>query len=295
MTEVFIYIALALFGASLGSFIAASVWRIRARQLEADKKSGQEYDKKEYATLKKLLGKKASKDRSQCLHCHKPLRWYELIPVVSWVSQRGKCRACGGFIGWFEIIAEVGLAAFFVLSYALWPPALDTPLDVSHFILWLAAGTVMALLFAYDAKWFLLPDVAMIALIIIGAAITTLTAIGSANPAGVVASAAGAVAVLGGLYGLLYFGSKGKWVGFGDVILGVGLGLLLSNWQLALVALFMANFIGCLIVIPLMATGKLKRNAHVPFGPLLIAGTIVAWFAGSAIIDWYIGGFGITF
>ncbi|UTX51283.1 prepilin peptidase [Candidatus Saccharibacteria bacterium TM7i] len=295
MTEVFIYSALALFGAALGSFVTATVWRIRARQLESDKKAGEEYHPKEYATLKKLLGKKTAEDRSQCLHCHKTLSWYELIPVVSWVVQRGKCRSCKKFIGWFEVLAEVGLAVFFVLSYALWPTALSTPLEVTHFVLWLIGGVIMALLFAYDMKWFLLPDVPMIVLIIIGLAVTVLTAVTSDNVTGSLLSAAGAVAALGGLYALLYYGSKGRWVGFGDVILGVGLGLLLADWRLALVALFMANFIGCLFVIPLMIAGKLKRNSHVPFGPLLIAGAVVAWFAGPALIEWYVGGMGFTF
>ncbi len=295
MTEVIIYTALILFGASLGSFIAATVWRIRARQLEADKRAGDEYDKKEHKTLSALLGKKAAEDRSQCLHCHKTLQWYELIPVVSWVVQRGKCRSCKKPIGWFEITSEVGLAAFFVASYALWPLALGTPLEVTHFILWLTAGAVMALLFAYDMKWFLLPDMAMIALIVLGLAITGITAASAPEFWPALASAGGAVVALGGLYAALHYGSKGRWVGFGDVILGVGLGLLLADWRLALVALFMANFIGCLVVIPLMIAGKLKRNAHVPFGPLLIAGAVVAWFFGRAIIDWYIGGMGLTF
>ncbi len=295
MAEVIIYTALILIGASHGSFIAATVWRIRARQLEADKQAGDEYDKKEHKTLSALLGKKTADDRSQCLHCHKTLQWYELIPVVSWVVQRGKCRSCKKPIGWFEITSEVGLAAFFVASYALWPLALGTPLEVTHFILWLAAGAIMALLFAYDMKWFLLPDMAMIALIVLGLAITGITAASAPEFWPALASAGGAVVALGGLYAALHYGSKGRWVGFGDVILGVGLGLLLADWRLALVALFMANFIGCLVVIPLMIAGKLKRNAHVPFGPLLIAGAVVAWFFGRAIIDWYIGGMGLTF
>lgn len=295
MTEVIIYTALVLFGASLGSFIAATVWRIRARQLEADKRAGEEYDKQEYKVLSSLLGKKTANDRSQCLHCNKVLHWYELLPVVSWVVQRGKCRSCKKPIGWFEIASEVGLAAFFVLSYALWPLALSTPLEIAHLILWLVAGTVMLLLFAYDMKWFLLPDVPMMMLIAVGLAVTGITAAAAPAVWPALASVAGAVAALGGLYAALYYGSRGRWVGFGDVILGVGLGLLLADWKLALVALFMANFIGCLIVIPLMVVGRLKRNAHVPFGPLLIAGAIVAWFFGRAIIDWYIGGMGLSF
>ena len=292
MIEVLIYVALVLFGASLGSFAAATVWRFRARQLSYDKKVGREYDKKEFAVLKQLLGKKTTEDRSQCLHCHKPLKWFELIPVVSWAVQGGKCRGCKKFIGWFEILAEVGMAAFFVLSYALWPMALTTPLEITHFILWLIAGIVMALIFAYDLKWFLIPDVLLAAMTILGIAVGSVVAFGSSDVWSVTSSVALSGVALGGLYLALFYLSKGKWVGSGDGLLGVGLGFLLADWKLALVALFMANFIGCLIVIPLMIAGKLKRNARVPFGPLLIAGTVVAWFFGNPIIDWYMGGLG---
>ena len=99
--------------------------------------------------------------------------------------------------------------------------------------------------------------------------------------------------MLAGLYAVLYGASRGRWVGFGDVKLGVGLGLLLISWELAFVALFLANFIGCLIVIPLMLAKKLKRTSRIPFGPLLIMGTILAWFVGTPLLAWYMGGLGL--
>ena len=55
----------------------------------------------------------------------------------------------------------------------------------------------------------------------------------------------------------------------------------------------MANFIGCLIVIPLLAAKKVERTSHIPFGPLLIAGAIVTWFVGWYILDWYLATLGI--
>jgi prepilin signal peptidase PulO-like enzyme (type II secretory pathway) len=94
--------------------------------------------------------------------------------------------------------------------------------------------------------------------------------------------------ILSGLYFALYQISKGKWVGFGDVKLGLGLALLLADWRFAFIALFAANLIGCIIVLPSMARGKLKRDSHVPFGPLLIIGSIIALLAGNYLISWYI-------
>ena len=287
MNEVIVYVALILFGAALGSFAAATVWRLRARQLVADKAAGEEYDKKEYKRLKKIIASPLE-DHSQCLHCSYKLKWYDLIPVVSWLSLKGKCRNCRKPIGWFEFIMEVGVAAFFVLSYVLWPGGVQSGLEIAHFVLWLVAGVIMAMLFAYDAKWFLLPDRLTVALAIVGAGIVAVVAAQTGDIGGTIVSALTSVAILSGHYAVLFFVSRGAWVGFGDVKLGIGLALILVDWQLAVAALFLANFIGCLIVIPLLATGKLKRNAHVPFGPLLIAGAITAWFIGWPILNWYL-------
>jgi prepilin signal peptidase PulO-like enzyme (type II secretory pathway) len=283
--EPVIYFALVLFGLCLGSFAGATVWRLRAHQLETDKKAGEEYDKKEYASLKKLLGKKTAQDRSRCLHCGYELKWYDLIPLVSWLSLKGKCRSCKKSIGYFEPIMELGTAAFFVVSYAFWPFPLTTPFEIAHLGIWLIAGVIMAVLWAYDAKWYLLPDRYSLALTIAGVAAVLV----STHTIDGLLSVLGAVAIMAGLYGVLFFVSKGRWVGFGDVKLGLGLGLLLGDWMTAFLALFLANFIGCLIVIPLLAMKKLKRNSRVPFGPLLIVGTIIAFLWGQQLLNWYLG------
>lgn len=282
--ELFWYLVLILSGLVLGSFAGATVWRLRARQLIADKKAGEAVDKAELKKLTKLTKQPLSKDRSVCLHCGYTLRWYDLIPLVSWLSLGGKCRNCRRPIGVFEPLMEIGTALFFVASYALWPIDIDTTTALITFISWLVAGVGLTILFAYDAKWFLLPDavnytVAGVALVGVIAA-----AVGSADPALVLLNAAGGVAVLSGIYLVIYLVSRGRWIGFGDVKLGVGLGLLVADWQLALVALFLANLVGCLFVIPLMAIGKLKRTSYVPFGPLLIIGMILAQFFGAQLL-----------
>lgn len=292
MDELIVYVALVLLGVCLGSFGGATVWRLRAKQLAYDKAHKEPYDKKEFARLKKLTQKKSLSDRSQCLHCGYQLKWYDLIPVISWLSLRGKCRNCHKPIGWFELLMEVGVALFFVLSYVFWPGGVQSGPEIAHFSLWLAAGVVMAMLFAYDVKWFLLPNSLNAILAVIGLGIVAVSAVETQDVGGTIISALGALAVLSGLYGVLYLVSKGRWVGLGDVKLGVGLAFILVDWQLALIALFLANFIGCLIVIPLLASKKLKRDSHVPFGPMLIAGTVFAWFIGWGILEFYLSGIG---
>lgn len=293
MEQFIIYLALVLVGACFGSFAGATVWRMRAKQLQYDKDHKEPYDHGEYTLLKKLITKNKLKDRSQCLSCHHPLKWYELIPIVSWLAQRGKCRACKQPIGRFELIIELGVVAYFVLSYMLWPGGITTGLDAAQFGIWLAAGVVMAILFAYDAKWFLLPDVGTIVLAVLGLASVGVTAAQTGDLGGTLLSTLISVGILGGLYAALFTASRGQWVGFGDVKLGAALGLLLADWQLALVALFLANFVGCLIVIPGMVTKKLTRTSRIPFGPLLIVGAVLSLFIGHAILDWYLLGIGI--
>lgn len=293
MNEFVVYLALVLIGACFGSFAGATVWRLRAKQLEYEKKHKEPYDHKEYKRLKKLLGKKTTDDRSVCLECGHALKWHDLIPIVSWLVLRGKCRNCKHPIGYFELLIELGMVAFFVLSYAFWPMGIQNGLDIAYFVLWLVAGVAMAILFAYDAKWFLLPDGAVITLGVAALGMVGISAAQSQDVGGVVVNALLSVGVLGGLYGVLHAVSRGRWVGFGDVKLGAALGLLLADWKLAAVALFLANFIGCLIVLPPLVMKKLKPSSHIPFGPLLIAGAVLTWFAGQPILNWYLGIIGV--
>lgn len=289
LMEYIIVAGLAVIGLILGSFAAATVWRLRARQLVEDKKAGEKVDAKEYKRLVPLTRETRRSDRSRCLHCGHMLAWNDLLPLVSWLSLRGRCRYCKERIGSFEPLMELGMAALFVGSYLLWPLSLAMPLGVAQFALWLIAVVMLVILLAYDAKWFLLPDRVMWPLIVVGAVFAVLTVAGSPQIGPALATLAVAIVVLSGLYLLLWIVSKGQWIGFGDVKLGLALALLLGQWQLAFLALFAANLIGCLLVIPGMMAGKISRTTRVPFGPLLIVGMLVAFFFGGLIIDWYMG------
>lgn len=279
---------LTVFGLGFGSFAGATVWRLRARQLLEDKEAGEKISKSEFQKLQPLTKVTFSSDRSQCLHCHHQLAWYDLVPLVSWVSTGGKCRYCNKKIGWFEPAIELGVALIFVVSYVCWPQPLDSFLGVLQFGLWLIGCVGLAVLFAYDLRWFLLPNIVMFPLIAVAAMYAIISIIQAPDTVSAVFSLVVSIAILSGLYLLLWVTSKGKWIGFGDVKLGLVLALFLGDWRLAFVALFVANFIGCLLVIPGLVTGRLSRSTRVPFGPLLIVGGVVAMLAGQPIIDWYV-------
>ncbi len=258
------YFALSLFiiGLCLGSFVNAAVWRIKHKK-------------------DMLL------ERSECTKCHYKLAWYDLIPVFSWVFLKGKCRKCHKPISPQYPLVELAVGAFFVASLAFWPYGFDTVNHLLQFGIWLSAGVALAILFVYDLRWLILPDRVVFPLIGLGAAMATLFAIEADSISYFMFSLLGSVAILSGFYFLLYVISKGKWVGFGDIKLGLGLALLLADWQLALLAFFLANLIGTLVFAPALSTGKIKRTSHIPFGPFLIAGFVIAGLFGHEIIQWY--------
>lgn len=288
MNTFIIYLALVLSGLIFGSFAGAMIWRLRARQLKDDKANGEIINKAEYDRLHKLTQNRMLRDKSQCLHCSYKLRWYDMIPIVSWLALDGKCRNCHHKIGYLEPLIEIGLATFFVVSFMFWPYQLETSLQITRFIVWLFSGVGLAILFAYDIKWFLLPDKINFLVIGLGTLTSIIVILEADDYIGAFYSLIGSGVILSGIYLVLYLISKGRWIGFGDVKLGLGLALLLADWRLAFIALFAANLIGCIIVIPGMIMGKLKRDSHVPFGPLLIVGAIVAALAGPYLADIYL-------
>ncbi|NCU38017.1 prepilin peptidase [Candidatus Saccharibacteria bacterium] len=280
MEQALTILLLAWTGLLLGSFAGAQVWRLRAAQLKEDKSSGEKVSEPEYAQLSALL-RPIAKDRSECLNCHHKLAWYDLVPVASWVLLGGRCRYCRNTIGIMEPFTELGTMALFVISYLAWPVPLMLPVDVATFVVWLIVCIVMVILFVYDAKWSLLPFKINI-LFIITSALFLALAVYSGLASDVTAlSIVLSLAIVAGLYFLF---SLAGWSGLGDSILGIGLALLLAKWELAFLAVFLANLLGTLMLIPLLISNKLQRGLHIPFGPFLITGTIIAYLWGSQII-----------
>jgi prepilin signal peptidase PulO-like enzyme (type II secretory pathway) len=301
---------LALLGLCMGSFAGATVWRLRGRELLADEadydrlvmetKQGVRLSNESTELLAELENCRSERMRElvrlrpivRPVHedhsrCHHQLAWYDLLPLISWMSTRGRCRYCKKTIGWFEPLMEAGTAAIFVASTILWPVSLTSVTSVGIFGLWLISVVMLVILFAYDFKWFLLPDSIMVPLIIVALLIALIRAVTDAHIINSLFDLAAAIVILSGIYWVLWKISRGVWVGYGDIKLGLALALLLGNWQLAFVALFSANLIGCLLVLPGMAMGKITRLTRVPFGPLLITGGLVALLSGQMIINWY--------
>lgn len=258
-----IAIILGLLGLCLGSFVNAFVWRLHE-------------------------GRDVVRERSECTSCHHILAWYDLIPVISWLWLRGKCRYCRAKIAWQYPLVELATAVVFVVSYVQWPFGSD-PASLVMLGLWLLMVVGLMTLIVYDARWYLLPDVVVLPLAAIGLVFGLIhySALMQLGFAQVGLELLYGMLSVGGIYGLLYAVSRGRWVGFGDVKLGVVMGLVLG-WQLGLLSIFIANLVGLIMIIPSLLTKRLSTRSHIPFGPFLIVGLIVALLWGEQLIRLYI-------
>lgn len=256
-------VVLIVLGAVFGSFAGATVWRIKK-------------------------DKTIVNDRSECEHCHHKLAALDLVPIISWIMLRGRCRYCHKAIGWTALALEIGLAAVFVTSFVFWPDQLISGLDWLSFGLWLVSLVLLAILFVYDLKWFILPDVVMYPLIASGLSLFLIRAVEQnwSLEQAFIQFLLGLLPVTG-LYGLLFIISKGRWIGDSDVIYGVFVGLVLG-WQLGLLVVFIANLLGLLVILPQLVTSKLERNAQIPFGPYLITATFICFLFGQQLVNWYL-------
>lgn len=287
MNVYLILLVLILVGSCMGSFAGAQVWRLRAKQVIDEKDSGEEYNKKDYKKLNKLTNNSILHDHSVCLNCSYKLKWYDMVPIISWLVLKGKCRKCHQPIGLIEILIEAGMLVFFITSYIFWPYQLNNWIQISQFIIWLIVGVGLSISFVYDAKWFLLPDVIGYPLIGLGLINSILVIITSDNITESILSIIGAIFILSGIYWIIYQISHGKWIGFGDIKLGIALALMLADWKLAYLTLLSANLLGCLILIPSLFTKKLNFKSHIPFGPLFIMGFVISGLFGYFIINLY--------
>ena len=255
-------LALVILGLCFGSFVNALVWRIHKNRNFVS-------------------------ERSECTHCHHVLAWYDLIPVASWVMLRGKCRYCHKKIDDSPIV-ELLTAVVFVASYLAWPFGFETA-GLVLFGFWLIALVLLVALAVYDKRWYLLPNSMVFPLVAVGVAIgvTRFIFVEGSEVWQALMNMALGVVVISGLYFALYEYSSGKWVGFGDVKLGLFIGFILG-WQGALLALFLANFIGLLYVLPLLLLRRVQTSSKIPFGPFLIAASFITFLWGQQLIDWYL-------
>lgn len=228
----------------------------------------------------RLENKKTLKGRSFCPKCKHILNWMDLIPVLSFLFLAGKCRYCKKKISWQYPAVEILTGIIFVLVFsAINGPAFGW--NFFNLIFWFYIASVLIIIFIYDLKHYEIPDKVLFPSIFVAILYNLFFNFDN------ILNNLLAVLVGAGFFFLIWFFSKGKWMGFGDVKFAILMGLLLG-FSKTLLALFLAFLLGAIIGIILMTLEKKKLKSEIPFGPFLISGTFLALFFGEKIINWYL-------
>lgn len=247
-----------ILGLIIGSFLNAVIFRLR---------SGEQF----------VTG------HSKCPACGHQLGFFDLIPVFSFIFLRGKCRYCNKPIDWQYPMVELVTAAIFVIGFfqfPISPLAGQANFQSLSFFTYLIFSCFLIIIFVYDLRYYLILDkVSLTALIIAFGANYLL-----GRP---LINLAVAAMVIGGFFMLQFIVSRGKWIGGGDVRLGLVMGAMLG-WPIGLVALGLAYVIGAAIGLLLVAFKKKDLNSQLPFGAFLSLTTWACLLWGEKILTWYL-------
>ncbi|MCR3921841.1 MAG: prepilin peptidase [Firmicutes bacterium] len=218
------------------------------------------------------VGLSLAQPPSHCPHCGRWLPAAELVPLFSFLWQRGRCRGCGVSISWRYALVEVATGILFaVLMWRFGWPAM----------LWQAAFyAVLLVIFFIDLDHQIIPN--RLVLILVGLAVLALF---FAREVSFLSALYGGV-LGGGLFFLLAVVSNGG-MGGGDIKLVAALGLWFG-WAQLLLLIFVAFLGGGLVGGALLLTGLKKRKDGIPFGPFLVSAAFIVSMWGEQLIAWYL-------
>lgn len=252
VSQVFVFV----FGAVIGSFLNAVAWRLRTRE-------------------------SFIRGRSYCPWCRHELSVADLVPIVSYIFLCGRCRYCRKTISphYPAVEAVTGLlfllAALRVAGAGDLPAALLPQLLLSWYLL-----AVLVLVFVYDLKY-------MLVLRTLTLTAAVIAFLGSFALGGGWLSPLVGAAVGGGFFWLQHAVSRGRWVGGGDLYLGILVGAMVG-WPLVLLALFLAYVSGAIVGVGLIAFRRKTLKSQVPFGTFLAVAAAVTLLYGNRILFWYL-------
>ncbi len=250
----FLYSVIFIFGSIIGSFLNCLSWRLKNR-------------------------KKFVLTRSQCPKCGIELKWWENVPILSFLGLRGKCRYCEVKIPLNYFLTELFSGLLFVWVFWFNSGSNIIGLDLIKIFLEFFIVSILLFVFLHDILYKeILPGAIWLGLgVVLVYQFFLQTDIGGIFWG----------AVLGfGFFAFQYFISKGRWIGGGDVRFGFLMGALLGVKKI-IVALLFAYWFGALVGVLLIIFKKRKMGSEIPFGTFLAVGTILAMYYGEYIIRWY--------
>ena len=214
---------------------------------------------------------------SHCPRCGRRLRWFENVPIVSWLALRARCAGCREPIGVMYPAVELLTALTFVTAYAMFGL---TPMLVARLLL----ASALIVLAVTDLRDRILPNAITYPGVIVGLLFSLFL------PPGIVSAVVGVLVGAGVpfLIGEAFYRLRGiEGLGMGDVKMLGMIGAFLG-WELALFTLFAASLLGVVVGVP-MTLIRRDRYYQIPLGTFLALGALVAAFAGPQILDWYTG------
>lgn len=230
--------------------------------------------------------------RSHCLSCGKTLSWYELLPVISYLAQRGKCRRCSAHITGRYLAVELFTGALFLLV------AQTFFFDPVLLALNLIIVSLLVIIVVYDLRHMIIPDALVLFLLAPAIAYVLWDPFAHALALPPVMAILGAL-IPAALFAGLWLVSRGAWIGLGDAKLAIPLGLIVGAWES--ISMFILSFwigavvaVGLLLLQRIFATLKRRRGgqlflrflkrpltikSEVPFAPFLVVAFLLVHFA----------------
>ncbi|MEK7640791.1 MAG: prepilin peptidase [Patescibacteria group bacterium] len=207
--------------------------------------------------------------RSRCSNCRKILSWYELVPILSFALQRGKCRDCEHSLSWQYPFVEILSGLIFVL----------VPMYFYFAPVWILIFLTLLLITLIDLRLSIIPDRLNIFLGVLGLSLAYVHGDWAGR-------------IIGALVGFCLIGlvvrlSGDRGMGMGDWKMSAALGLIVG-WPNILLAIASSFVLGGLVSIVLLLSGVKKVHATIPFGPFLAIGAALALIAGDQLIKLYL-------
>lgn len=268
-------ILIGIFGMLVGSFLNVVIYRLpkmleKQWAAECASLSGKELPTAEPFNL--------MVPRSRCPQCNHQIRWYENIPVISFLLLRGRCSSCGASIGWRYPLIE--LACGLAFAGCAWRWGLTPSMAV-----WCGFCATVLALAAIDWDTTLLPDDLTLPLVWGGLCSAALSWSGTPLPDALWGAVAGYLSLW-----LVYWSFKlatGKeGMGYGDFKLYAALGAWFG-WQALIPIILMASIIGAIIGIGMKLSSGLREGGYVPFGPFLaLAGLTALVVTPTEMMNW---------
>ena len=224
-------------------------------------------------------GMSISRGRSKCFSCDKTLSWYELIPLFSFIAQRGKCRSCGSKISRQYPLVELVTASLLPITFSLIPGVLTKGVTSFIFLFTTIIICLYIVIFVYDLRHKIIPDffsytAALVALVII---VLEWQSSGVLDLWKIVAGPS-----LFLLFYFFWFISRARWMGLGDAKLALSIGWILGMWQ-GIAAILLSFWVGAVFSLLLMLIQKMHHRggigmkSEIPFGPFILIGFLIVF------------------